>query len=237
MSVYRYPPEAVERIARRSRLQSLILMGILFAGGMLLGSNGTPRESLLQTLTPIALVLGGVLYWAQKNASAKAREAARSTEVEITDELVAVRNSLVEVAIPRVEVTKIRYRPDGVEVAGKELRQRLQLRKDLGDYDQAVRELEAWIPRDVSRLHSERPTSHWIWIATIVPLGLFYAAITVQNRVVASICCVAFSILVITCAILAKRLTPSIGSPMRQILLSLAIASSMMLRLYYLWTN
>lgn len=204
MSVYRYTPEGVNRLAATSQRLGLSLMAVALLAGLL--------PSILQgTTTPVStygLILVVILlftFWLIRRNTRKLRSSVASTTVELTGDALTCQNGTITVTIQRDEVRQIRHLADGILVKGTSLHQTILMNNQLAGFDALAAEFEAWRPPSVVPAHSSRSIVHFLLFVVLGNLALFVGAMETQIPQIAIPLCVLEAVVLAACTAFVIR--------------------------------
>jgi hypothetical protein len=232
--IYRYSPEktqALVQLGLRRAFYWSIVMALAVVGVVLL--TGDVRGNLVPLLTAAIFLIG--LRWALLRRTRKTmQKALTGTEIELTDEALLARTSMVNMAAARVEVTELRSTPEGLLVKGRSRAATILVRKELDGYEELRSAIDSWAPSTAKRAEGKQNQAKWTLLATLAAAGVFVVAVSANEPSVAVPFCVIGSLILIAC-IVYTWMRPGVKKKLKlQILLALVPAISLLARAYEL---
>jgi hypothetical protein len=179
MAIYRYSPESIDHLTRRTRRHHivgfLIFTGAVCAAGLALFEL---RAALIYD-TIFALVVAVTMVGGRNKARQRTANLLRSTEIEINDEKATWRSKLSKTDFYRSDIVEVCFSRKGIWLRSKARRLLLQFPPELEGFDQLHDVLEEWLPERAVRRKSP-PSSVWTNLQTYGIYGgvalLLYAA-------------------------------------------------------------
>ena len=107
MPIYRYSAEGVDRLTRRVRNRSLVLISAALLSGIAITvfAHGL-RESI--SILPVLVPAVGILWWTQVRSSRSVRKLLESMEFELDNTGISGRHSNLATTLRRQEIVKLR---------------------------------------------------------------------------------------------------------------------------------
>lgn len=204
MATYRLSEAGMTGFVRKARRQTLVTTVLMFAGMLVVAvfSSGTSVVTS-PVFAAILAVLLLLFSWAQWRSAAQAKRTVQSMAIEIDDHELKHITPLVLATIRREDVVELRYLSSGIMVLGRDFRHRIFLSRELDQFNDLACRLEEWAPANTIRKTASPPrfTSYLVHGVLVGSLGLFIAAVFVQNPKIAIPCCLAEAIFLVACAV------------------------------------
>ena len=198
MSVYRYTPQGINRLAARSQKLGLSLMAVaLFAGLLPAILQGTTAPVSIDVLILVVIML--FAFWLIRRNIRKLRSSMELTTVELAGDALICQNGTVAVSIQRDEIRQIRHLSDGILVKGANLHQTILINKQLDGFDALAAEFDAWRPPNVVPAYSSRSIVHVLLFVVLGNLVLFVGAMETQIPQIAIPLCVLEAVVLAAC--------------------------------------
>lgn len=193
MAIYRYSPESIDSLTRRTRRHHLVAFLIFTIAVCAAWHVGLPLRVALICDVGFCLVMAVSCFATRRKAWQRTANLYRSTEIEIDDERAVWRSKLANRVLYRSEIQEVCFSPRGIWLRGKSRRVRLQIPKEIEGFASLESLLEQWLPAYVIRRNSP-PSSfleyvqvYAIWIGAAL---LLYAALASKTRLIATPACV-----------------------------------------------
>jgi hypothetical protein len=192
MAIYRYSPESIDALTRRTRRHHtvgfLIFTAAVCAAVLALFDL---REALICD-TAFCLVVAVAMLGGRNKARQRTVDLLRSTEIEIDDQKATWRSNLSRTEFYRADIVEACFSSRGIWLRSKARRLLLQFPPEIEGFDELSALLEEWLPEQTVRRNSP-PSRVWtklqiygIWIGAAL---LLYAAMASRTRAIAIPAC------------------------------------------------
>jgi hypothetical protein len=158
MATYRFPPESIDHLTRKTRRHHIAIF-IIFIVITCLIIGAADRSALLEALIVDAiycLIMLIVMLATRRRAWERTASLIRSFEWEFDDEKVSCRSDVRKKVLYRSDITEAGFCKSGVWLRSRSPRIRVEVPRDIENFGTLRAFLEEWLPPRVVRCNSSR---------------------------------------------------------------------------------
>jgi hypothetical protein len=191
MKIYRQSQTGTEQSVRKGSQKLKWWRLIVLVFSLVAVASQIDFQQQLAVMLFVLVVVFIPLLWGSRKWKSNLADTARSTEIELNEQELIVRNSTVSHTIRREDLVELRILQDGVLVKGRGLLHWIKLPANLDGYEDLLTELQQWAPVTPTQGTFRNPSPFWF---SVIPLGLFLGGL-IAPPAIAAACCVAVALI------------------------------------------